>query len=156
MIEFRLSLIVLTAPFVVLFALAVLRADFLLYQQVRDHGRPATAVIQRIEPAFYTGRPEGGRKVTYTLDLPGPAVINGSAHMTKTTAERYSPGQEIEIVYAAHNPNLNALSVAHAWNALVSNVIIFVAYGAVFALVLALLRTAPRKSWRAPPRTWAR
>lgn len=146
--ELKRYMIVLTSPLVLLFALAQLRADYALYQQVRDYGLPATAIVQSIEFAAYAGRPEGGRKIDYMLDLPGPAIVNGSAHMSKTAADRYSPGEEIEIVYAETNPSLNALSVSHAWSALVSDVIIFMAYGAVLALVIALIRTSPRNNWR--------
>ncbi len=153
--ELKLYLIVLTSPLVLLFALAQLRADYALYQHVRDHGLSATAIVQSIELASFTGRPEGGRTVNYMLDLPGPALITGSAHMSKRSADRYSPGQEIEIVYAASNPGYNALSVSHAWSALVSDLIVFGAYGSVLALVFALIRTSPRRSWREYG-TWAR
>ncbi|HEX2843246.1 hypothetical protein [Hyphomicrobium sp.] len=146
--ELKLYLIMLTAPLVLLFALAQLRADYALYRQVRDYGLPATAIVRSIDLASYIGRTEGGRKVNYVLDLPGPAMVNGSAHMSKRAADRYSPGQEIEIVYAETNPSLNALSVAHAWGALVSDAIVIFAYGAVLALVIALIRTAPRRAWR--------
>ena len=153
--EFKLVLIVLTAPLAVLFALAELRTDYHVYQQVRDFGQPATAIVQGVEHLSFTGRPEGGRRIHYMLDLPGPAVLNGSAHVSKTVADRYAPGQEIEIVYAQSNPALNTLSVTHAWSALVSDIIIFAAYASALALAVALLRTAPRKTWR-QSRTWAR
>ncbi len=146
--ELKLYLIVLTSPLVLLFALAQLRADYALYRQVRDYGLPATAIVQSIELASYIGRTEGGRKVNYMLDLPGPAMVSGSAHMSKRAADRYSPGQEIEIVYAQTNPGLSALSVTHAWNALVSDAMVIFAYGAVLALVIALIRTTPRAAWR--------
>lgn len=146
--EFKLYLIVLTSPLVLLFALAQLRADYTLYLQVRDYGLRATAIVQSIELASYIGRTEGSRKVNYMLDLPGPAMVDGSVHMSKRAADRFSPGQEIEIVYAETNPSLNALSVAHAWSALVSDAIVIFAYGAVLALVIALIRTTPRRAWR--------
>jgi len=154
--EIRLALIVLTAPLVVLFALAQLRADYALYRSVRDFGQHATATVQDIEHVSFTGQPEGARRIHYMLDLPGPAILNGSAHVSKTKADRYALGQEIEIVYAETNPALNTLSVKHAWSALVSDIIIFAAYGSVLALAVVLLRTAPRKTWRPTRRTWAR
>jgi len=154
--EFKLYLIVLTSPFALLFALAEIRADYALYQHVRDYGLSATAIVQSIENASFSGSAEGGRKVRYLLDLPGPALIDGSAHMSKRAADRYAPGQEIEIVYAETNPAHSALSVSHAWSAVVSDLIVFGAYAAVLALVIALIRTSPNKTWRPSRRTWAR
>jgi hypothetical protein len=154
--ELKLYLIVLTSPLVLLFALAQIRADYALYQHVRDYGLPATAIVQSIENSSFAGRPEGGRKIRYMLDLPGPAIVDGSAHMSKRAADRYAPGQEIQIVYAETNPAHSALSVSHAWHALVSDLIVFGAYAAVLALVIALIRTSPEKTWRPSPRNWAR
>lgn len=146
--ELRLSLIVLSAPFVMLLALAQLQADYALYRFVRDFGAPATAVVQSIEDASYIERPEGGQTLTYELDLPGPAIVRGMAHMSDDDASRFSPGQEIGIVYAANDPSQSALSVGHAWMEFVSNVIVVVAYFAVLALAIGLVRTSPCKSWR--------
>jgi hypothetical protein len=151
MYDLRLSLIVLSAPFVVLLALAQLKADYAHYRLVRDFGAPATAIVQSIEQTSYIKRPEGGQTLTYELDLPGPAIVRGMAHMSYDDAARFSPGQEISIVYAANDPSRSALSVGHAWTEFVNNVIVVVAYLAVLALAIALVRTAPQKSWRDLP-----
>jgi hypothetical protein len=148
MTDVKLSLILLSAPFLLLAALAELGQDFALYRHVHDFGTPATAIVQSIEPVSYVVRPEGGRTLTYRLDLPGPALINGEVHLSDTDATRYSAGQEIGIVYAATDPSLHALSVGHAWIELVNTLIVVAAYGAVLALAMALLRTSRRKSWR--------
>ena len=86
--------------------------------------------------------------VAYALDLPGPALIDGAAHLSPEDAARYSPGQEIEIIYSASDPSLHALSVAHAWAEAVNTALVAAAYCAVLALALALVRTSRRKSWR--------
>ncbi|WP_295558858.1 DUF3592 domain-containing protein [uncultured Hyphomicrobium sp.] len=149
--DLKLSLFVLTAPFVILAALAQLGADFVRFRHITAYGLPATAVVERIEPSSWLERPEGGVLLTYTLDLPGPAFIHGAAHLSDAAAARYEPGEDIEIVYAANNPKHHALSVAQAWSVLVNAVIVFTAYGAVLALALALLRVSPYKSWRDEP-----
>jgi hypothetical protein len=146
--DIRLSLIVLSAPFVVLLAFAQLQADYALYRLVRDFGAPATAVVQSIEDASYIERPEGGQTLTYELDLPGPAIVRGMAHMSHDAASRFSPGQEISIVYAKNDPTQSALSVAHAWTEFVNNIIVVAAYIAVLALAIGLVRTSSCKSWR--------
>ena len=68
--------------------------------------------------------------------------------MSDDDASRFSPGQEIAIVYAKNDPTRSALSVAHAWTEFVNNVIVVVAYFAVLALAIGLVRTSPCKSWR--------
>lgn len=146
--DLKLSIIVLSAPLALLFAISQLWADYALYRHVRDFGLPATATVHSIELASFIARPEGGRMLTYTLDLPGRARINGTAHMSHAAATRYTPGQEIGIVYAATDPRLTALSVSHAWSALVSHLMLFIAYAAALALAFALLRASRHKSWR--------
>lgn len=143
--ELKLILILLTAPIAIVFALSVLRADYALYTQVRDFGEPGAAVVDRIADTSFAGIPGRGQTLTYTLEIPGHAEIVGAAHMSRTVAQRYSAGQEIQIVYAASDPRLTALSVEHAWRAFVSDVAIFAAYAAVLALTIALIRTGPRK-----------
>lgn len=146
--DLKLSLILLTAPFLVMATLGQLCLDLERYQEVRDSGQSATAIVQSIVPASFVERPEGGQIVAYALDLPGPTLIDGSAHLSPEDASRYSPGEEIEIVYAATDPSLHALSVGHAWSEFVNTAIVVFAYGAVLALAMAMLRTAPRRSWR--------
>lgn len=143
--ELKLILILLTAPLAIVFALSVLRADYTLYTQVRDFGEPATAIVERIADTSFAGLPGRGQTLTYALELPGHAEVVGIAHMSRTAAARYSTGQEIQIVYAASDPRLTALSVGHAWRAFVSDLAIFAAYAAVLALTIALVRTGPRK-----------
>lgn len=151
MTDGKLFLLLLTAPFVLLAAFAELGRDFWLYRQVHDFGTPATAIVQSIEPAPYVAYPEGGRTLTYILDLPGPALINGAVHISDRAATRYSTGQEIGIVYSATDPSLHALSVRHAWFELLNTLIVVAAYGAVLALAMALIRTSPHRSWRDAP-----
>lgn len=151
MTDIKLSLFILSAPFVLLAVCGELGRDVALYRHILDFGMPATAIVQSIEPASYLAYPEGGRTLTYALDLPGPAFINGAVHISSDTAARYSAGQEIGIVYAANDPSLHALSLRHAWNELVNTVVVVAAYGAVLALAIALLRTSPRRSWRDAP-----
>lgn len=146
--DFKLALILLTAPLVALFALSQIRADYTLYAQVRDFGQHATAIVQSIEPDSFVGRNGSGREVVYTLELPGIAPITGSAHMSKAAADRFSPGQEIEVVYATADPTMTTLSIMHAWRALISDLIVLGAYAAVLALTLALSRLASGDSWR--------
>ncbi|MBN8911176.1 MAG: hypothetical protein J0H65_03785 [Rhizobiales bacterium] len=148
MTDVKLSLLLLTAPFVLMAAFGELGHDFSLYRHIHHYGTPAVAVVQRIEPASYMAYPEGGRMLTYTLDLPGPAFINGAVHMSDHAATRYSPGQEIGIVYSASDPSLHALSVGYAWFAFLNSALVVAAYGAVLALAIALMRTSPRRSWR--------
>lgn len=150
MTDVKLSLILLTAPLVLLAAFTELGQDFALYRHVNDFGMPATAVVQSIQPASVLIYPEGGRTLTYMADLPGPALVNGQVHMSDDTATRYSAGQEIGIVYSASDPSLHALSVGHAWTELVNTVIVVGAYCAMLALAFATLRTSRRKSWRDP------
>jgi hypothetical protein len=144
--ELKFALILLTAPLAALFALAQIRADYTLYAQLRDYGRPATAIVDSIEPDSFLGSANSGRKLVYVLELPGLAPIAGSAHMSKSKADKFSPGQEIEVVYAATAPAMTAPSVSHAWRALVSDLIVLGAYGAVLALTLVLARVQPVKS----------
>jgi hypothetical protein len=146
--DFKFALILLTAPLVALFALSQLRADYTLYAQVRDFGRHATAIVESIEPDSFLGRTGSGRELVYTLELPGLQPITASAHMSKSAADRFSPGQEIEVVYAATDPTLTTLSVAHAWRALISDLIVFAAYAAVLALTMVLSRLASGETWR--------
>ena len=146
--DLKLSLILLTAPFVILATLTELGVDLTRYREVRDFGQSATAVVRSIEPASFIERPEGGHVVAYALDLPGPAMIDGAVHLSDDAAARLSPGQEIAIVYAASDPSLHALSVGHAWIELVNTAIVVGAHGAVLALAIGMLRTAPRRSWR--------
>jgi hypothetical protein len=146
--ELKLALILLTAPLVALFALSQIRADYTLYAQVRDYGHHATAIVQSIEPDSLIGRRDSGRELVYVLELPGIAPITGSAHMSKAAADRFSPGQEIEVVYAATDPTLTALSVMHAWRALISDLIFLAAYAAVLALTMVLSRLASGEGWR--------
>jgi hypothetical protein len=147
--ELKLALILLTAPLVALYALSQIRADYALYAEVRDYGRPATAIVQSVEPDTFIGRNTSGRELIYTLELPGFTPITGLAHMSKSAADKFSPGQEIEVVYAATDPTLTTLSVTHAWHALVSDLIIFGAYAAVLALTFALSRARPERMARA-------
>ena len=151
MTDGKLSLLLLTAPFVLLAAFAELGRDFWLYRHVHDFGTPATAIVQSIEPASYVAYPEGGRTLTYTLDLPGPALINGAVHISDRAATRYSAGQEIGIVYSATDPSLHTLCVRHAWFELLNTLIVVAAYGAVLVLAMALIRTSPHRSWRDAP-----
>lgn len=144
MTELKLSLIMLTAPFLALYCLSQVLADVALYSQVRDFGTPATAVVDTIETAALFGRPGGGRTVTYTLHLPGRVMINGAAHMSRTDAAQFQPGEVIQIVYASSDPSRTALSVAHAWRALVSDLIAVGAYILVLAVTVILWRAAPR------------
>jgi hypothetical protein len=146
--DLKLSLILLTAPFVMLAALAEFGLDLARYREVRDFGQRAMAIVRSIEPASFVARPEGGHVIAYALDLPGPALIDGAAHLSPEDAARYSPGQEIEIIYSASDPSLHALSVAHAWAEAVNTALVAAAYCAVLALALALVRTSRRKSWR--------
>ncbi|WP_072391939.1 hypothetical protein [Hyphomicrobium sp. CS1GBMeth3] len=148
MSDLKLSFFLLTAPFVLLATLAELGLDLARYREVRDFGQSATAIVRSIEPASFLSRPEGGAVVAYALDLPGPAVIDGAVHLSDDDAARYSPGQEIEIVYATSDASLHALSVGHAWVELVNTAIVVGAYCAVLALAFALLRASPYKSWR--------
>lgn len=138
--ELKLALILLTAPLVALFALSQIRADYTLYAQVRDYGQHATAIVESIEPDSLIGRTNSGRKLVYVLELPGFAPITGAAHMSKSMADKFSPGQEIEVVYAATDPTLTTLSASHAWRALVSDLVFLGAYGAILALAMALSR----------------
>ncbi len=148
MTDAKLSLILLSAPFVLIAIFGELGRDFSLYRHIVEFGTPGTAIVQSIEPASYIGYPEGGRTLVYKLDVPGPALISGAAHISDDAATRYSAGGEIGIVYAATDPSLHALSVGHAWIEFVNTLIVTVAYVAALALTTALLRTSPRKSWR--------
>ena len=148
MTDVKLSLLLLTAPFVLLAAFGELGRDFSLYRHIHAYGTPAVAIVQRIEPPSYVAYPEGGRMLSYTLDLPGPAFINGAVHLSDHAATHYSAGQEIGIVYAATDPSLHALSVGHALFEFLNSVIVVFAYGSVLALAMALMRTSPRRSWR--------
>lgn len=148
MTDARLSLILLSAPFILIAVFGELSRDLSLYRHILEFGTPGTAIVQSIEPASAIGYPEGGRTLVYRLDVPGPALIGGAAYISDDVATRYSAGSEIGIVYAATDPSLNALSVGYAWIELVNTLIVTVAYLAVLALATALLRTSTRKSWR--------
>jgi hypothetical protein len=148
MTDLKLSVLLLTAPFVLLAAFGELGRDLSLYRHIQEFGMPAMAVVQSIEPASTMTYPEGAQMLTYRLDLPGPALINGEVYLSDDAATRYSAGQEIGIVYSASDPSQHALSVGHAWFELLNTAIVVAAYGAVLALATALLRTSPRRSWR--------
>ena len=148
--DLKLSLILLTAPFLMLATLAELGMDVARYREVRDFGQSAMAIVRSIEPASFVERPEGGHVVAYVLDLPG-APIAGAVHLSPEDAARYSPGQEIGIVYSASDPSVHALSVGHAWIEAVNTAIVVGAYCAVLMLAMAMVRTSPRKSWRDAP-----
>ncbi|MGE0022744.1 MAG: hypothetical protein AB7S70_03825 [Hyphomicrobium sp.] len=146
--DLKLFLILMTAPLALLFAVSTLADNYARYQHVRDFGERATAIVQSIELASYVQHEEGGRRLFYALDLPGPAYINGSAYLSHAVASRYSPGQEIGIVYAATDPTHHALSVEDAWSTFAGHLVIFGAYCALLALALLNLRSSPLKSWR--------
>lgn len=150
MTDIKLSLFLLSAPFLLLAACGELGRDFTLYRHIQNFGTPGVAVVESIEPASYFSYPEGGQTLTYSLDLPGPAHISGHVYMSDEDATRYSAGQEIGIVYSASDPSRHALSVRHAWIELLNTAIVVFAYGAVLALAVALLRTSPHTSWRDP------
>ncbi len=151
MTDAKLSLILLSAPFLLIAVFGELGRDFSLYRHILQFGTPGTAIVQSIEPASSIGYPEGGRTLVYRLDMPGPVLIDGAAHVSDEVATRLSAGGKIDIVYAATDPSLQALSVGYAWTELVNTLIVTLAYGAVLALATALLRTSPRKSWRDEP-----
>jgi len=146
--DLKLFLILLTAPLALLFAVSTLADNYARYRHVRDFGEQATAIVQSIELASYVRQAEGDRRLFYALDLPGPAYINGSAYLSHAAASRYSPGQEIGIVYAATDPSHHALSVEDAWSTFVGHLVIFGAYCTLLGFALLTLRGSAAKSWR--------
>jgi hypothetical protein len=146
MTELKLSLILLTAPFFMLYCLSEVMGDMALYRQVRDFGVSATAEVDTVEPNALLGTVGSGATITYVLHLPGRTLVKGAAHMSRLDAAAYQPGQKIEVVYASNDPRNTALSVTHAWQALISDVIAVGAYMAALALAFVLWRAAPRIS----------
>lgn len=150
MTELKLSLIMLSAPFVAVYALVQILASHDLYRNVRDDARTATAVVERIEEATFLGFATRGRMVSYALRLSDRSVIRGAARVAHADAGAYRAGDTISIVYAEHAPQHSSLSVAHAWQALVSNLVAAGAYLCVLAFTFYAWRTSPRRSYRLP------
>lgn len=149
MTDLKLTLILLSAPFLIIFALSELLTAHALYRNVRDHGEPALAVVESIEEVSLLGVATGRHIVGYTLHLPGRAIVRGAAHVAEEEAASYRPGQSIPIVYARPQPHHCALSVAQAWRALASEAASVGAYLAVLVFAVLMWRAVPHSSYRA-------
>lgn len=149
MTDLKLTLILLSAPFLIIFALSEILTAHALYRNVRDHGQPALAVVESVEQVSFLGIATGGSIVGYTLHLPGRVVIRGAAHVAEEDTAAYRPGESIAIVYARLKPHLCALSVGQAWRALASEAASAGAYLAVLVFTVLMWRTVPHHTYRA-------
>lgn len=109
--------------------------DYERYRTLKDDGRTASATVRDLQPAHNQRGPEGRWLLRYSFQTPDNKTVDASVRISKQQAEQLRTGQQIDVVYAPHDPATTALDVGQAWAVVIYDERLLIPYLAVLMVL---------------------